>query len=65
MSRHFSKAGIWLFAFAFVWYLAGNYMLGYLSKERLAQAEIVHVKEQYADLGQHTRVVIETQLAIH
>ncbi|BBB62494.1 hypothetical protein UNDKW_4221 [Undibacterium sp. KW1] len=65
MSRLFSKAGVCLFAFTFVWYLAGNYMLGYLNKERLAAAENIHIKEQYADLGQHTRVVIDTQLAIH
>ncbi|WP_422954061.1 hypothetical protein [Undibacterium sp. TC4M20W] len=62
MSRHFSKAGAWLFALAFVWYLAGNYMLDHLSKERLAEAEIIHVREQYADLGNHTKVVLDTQV---
>ncbi len=61
MSRHFSKVGAWIFALAFVWYLAGNYMLDHLSKERLAEAENMHVKEQYADLGSHTTVVLDIQ----
>ncbi|MFZ6732100.1 hypothetical protein ACO0LG_09285 [Undibacterium sp. Ji42W] len=62
MPRYFSKVGVWLFTLAFVWYLAGNYMLDHLSKERLAKAESMHVKDQFADLGGQTMVVLDTQV---
>lgn len=58
MSRHFSKVGVWLFMAAFAWYMAGNFLLGNLKKEQIAEAEGKHVKEQHADLGSNKQVVI-------
>ncbi|MFZ6757573.1 hypothetical protein ACO0K9_10140 [Undibacterium sp. Ji50W] len=61
MKRLFSKAGVWLFLAAVVWYVAGNFTLDNINKNNRARAKSQHQAEHHFDIGEQASVVIRTQ----
>jgi len=61
MKPQFSKAGVWLFLAAVVWYVAGNFALESMNKNNLALAKSLHQTEHHFDIGKLESVVIRAQ----